>query len=463
MFDAAFGTCLAVCDGIRYTIHDVAFHPALPWIAIATGEYDGGYLYEGETILWNWRTGERRSLFAHTRFAVRCRFDDAQALTVLLTEETDEDDQGYFCVTVRDVLRRSEGGPVEIEPLACEPQALGFGDPGPRWPEQADPWGVLPGLAATSFCPSFGVWDVAWWSDTALAVAADQPVLAVHELVEGTVQRHEHPSGQGVQLLKGRDGVNLLHVFIREGLVSNEGRSHVMTASRAGLVAWEDFDHAYLFSTGPNGQLLGRATGDFPDVTLTGQRTLLTPRRLGHFDIFNHALHVRGSRRRYFLVGDSPTPWTGKWLWTWGEHGLQRCMNWDADGQRMDSLAVVCQDERAFIRASHLYHPQEVFSHWFVDAFDVSAGWVKRWTWAAPGPVTALAAAMKDRPWVAVGTADSTVWILDTVTGRVLDQQVLGDGRTHVIPTALDVSPRGDQLAVGSADGRVWVIDLCPS
>lgn len=460
LFNAALSTSLGTCDGVRYTIQDAAFHPTLPWMAVATGNFDGGYFYEGETLLWNWRTGERRSLFAPSRFALRCRFDNAHTLTVLFTQATDEDDEGHFCITVQEVLRWSERGPIEINPSECEPNALGFGDLGPSWPEQADTWSVLPRLAAASFRPSFGVWDIAWWSDAELAVAATQPVLAVHGLTDGKVRRHEHPKGKGVQLLRDRDGVNLLHVFTQKGHAENEGRSHLMVASRDGLTPWQEFDRAYLFSIGRDGALLGRATGNFPDVTLTGQRTRLISMGLGHFDTSNHALHVRGSRQQYFLAGEAPAPWSGKWLWRLGELGPEKCMNWDADGQRMDSLAVVCQGEQTFIRASHRYHSSEVFAHWFVDSFDVSAGWDKRWTWTATGPVTALAAATSGQPWVAVGTADSTVWLLNAVTGAVLDRQTLGDGRTDVVPTAMDVSPTGRQLAVGSADGRVWVIDL---
>jgi hypothetical protein len=47
----------AVFDHLRYSVNDVAFHPSLPVVAIATGEYDGGMCFEGELVLWNWETG----------------------------------------------------------------------------------------------------------------------------------------------------------------------------------------------------------------------------------------------------------------------------------------------------------------------------------------------------------------------------------------------------------------------
>ncbi|MEU6238820.1 hypothetical protein [Kitasatospora sp. NPDC047058] len=45
-------------------VHAMAFHPALPLLAVGTGEYDGGYHFLGELLLVDLESGTVRSLIA---------------------------------------------------------------------------------------------------------------------------------------------------------------------------------------------------------------------------------------------------------------------------------------------------------------------------------------------------------------------------------------------------------------
>jgi hypothetical protein len=64
----------AAFDQLRYGVNDVAFHPSLPVVAIATGSYDGGWLFEGELALWNWETGEHGLAIEQAPEVVRVAF-----------------------------------------------------------------------------------------------------------------------------------------------------------------------------------------------------------------------------------------------------------------------------------------------------------------------------------------------------------------------------------------------------
>ncbi|MDZ5472231.1 hypothetical protein SM124_10775 [Bacillus sp. 31A1R] len=69
------GKRIATLD-TKYEINEVSFHPSKPIVAIATGSYDGGYLYEGELLIWNYETNTTNRVFEENREVVSARFDD---------------------------------------------------------------------------------------------------------------------------------------------------------------------------------------------------------------------------------------------------------------------------------------------------------------------------------------------------------------------------------------------------
>lgn len=53
---------LAVFDDARYPIRDVAFHPTRTMVVLGAGSYDGGYLFHGQLIVWDWTQAWSKSL-----------------------------------------------------------------------------------------------------------------------------------------------------------------------------------------------------------------------------------------------------------------------------------------------------------------------------------------------------------------------------------------------------------------
>ncbi|WP_371503530.1 hypothetical protein OG871_01415 [Kitasatospora sp. NBC_00374] len=57
---AVYGTGNLACRAVlrtRFPVHALAFHPTAPLLAVGTGEYDGGYFFEGELLLLDWGQG----------------------------------------------------------------------------------------------------------------------------------------------------------------------------------------------------------------------------------------------------------------------------------------------------------------------------------------------------------------------------------------------------------------------
>ncbi|QLH20528.1 hypothetical protein [Streptomyces sp. Rer75] len=79
----------------QFPVHAMAFHPALPLLAVGTGRYDGGYFFEGELLLLRLETGETRSLIEHEigRQVLGLEWLDEEALQVLMAPPDDWQDE----------------------------------------------------------------------------------------------------------------------------------------------------------------------------------------------------------------------------------------------------------------------------------------------------------------------------------------------------------------------------------
>jgi hypothetical protein len=81
---------VAVFDDARYWINDVCFHPTKPWAIVGTGNYDGGYQFEGALLIFDYEANEYWSVLEEDREVTRCRFENDD-LVVLLRPRHDQE------------------------------------------------------------------------------------------------------------------------------------------------------------------------------------------------------------------------------------------------------------------------------------------------------------------------------------------------------------------------------------
>ncbi|MEU9367122.1 hypothetical protein AB0D71_20835 [Streptomyces avermitilis] len=87
-------TCRALLRA-RYPVHAMAFHPKLPLLVVGTGDYDGGYFFEGELLLLDLETGSATSLIEHElgRQVLGLEWLSEQELRVLMAPPDDWQDK----------------------------------------------------------------------------------------------------------------------------------------------------------------------------------------------------------------------------------------------------------------------------------------------------------------------------------------------------------------------------------
>lgn len=506
LYTAHLAQRLAVFDAARFPINDVAFHRELPLLAVATGSYDGGWMFEGELILWNWRTGETVNVLSERREVTRVRFSDEGGLVVLLRPRDEEEH------APADPFDTFVGGALgDLRPYSA--LGLSAGDADPRLAAFAPVAPAALELLPGAFTPQdharhwealtagvelelrHRVWDIAWHGE-----GKRRRVLAVHDrchLEAWSLEGHRtlavHGDGFGVQLLQARDASaaapapaaeTFVHVFTRGNPFTHlpdlstlhrfdgETLSQVMQVERPVLFSVDRFGNFLCRDTGdrrPGGQR-DRSGGGRGDEVRGPDFQVRWRRDLGHYDCFNHHLRLDGGDALYFLRGTPPSSHEHKWLCaaqvtgeatvgeTGGETGaagdVREVFTWDsAERHLMGSTACLLPDG-GLARAYRIYSPRPGSHACYLEAHDLSSG-RRRWH----HPVSALTTSMTvvpGKPWLIYALTDGKVGIMNLDTGLDLCESTLVlDG----VPTMImALAASGDEIAAGTVDGRVLLL-----
>ncbi|MEM1178419.1 MAG: hypothetical protein AAGM22_08750 [Acidobacteriota bacterium] len=479
---------LGVFDRARFPINDVAFHPTEPVAVIATGAYDGGYLFEGELWLWDWQYGDIRRLLSESREAVRCRWLDERRLAVLLRPrdeeefaESDDDWErvaGLVVGVVLDDLRdiqdlgiRGAGLDPRLEGLEpIDPATLGFDGGVPDFRVQR--------LAARESFQALGggwrgrFWDALWLDGERLAVCHDRCHVEVWNVDSGEVELHVSGDGYGVQLVQALGGV-VVHVLGwtasstgEEDGVPDHSTLYRLRPDRLELL--KRFDHAVSLTSDAAGHLLCRDTGSWSDrprprrdVVIDVDGAVRYEGDLVHFDSFNHPLRLDGADGLYFLRGTPASSSGRKKLCCVTLDGeVYEMADWDGGerGEHLLSAAAVALGPGSLVRGHEIFSSDLSRTDVVLERLDLAAAEPVRWSHPAFAAVTALRVA---RGRVFYALTDGTLGVLDAQSGESLATLDLEVDGVPTLGLSLDIGGAdGRSLAVGTADGRLLIYRL---
>jgi len=465
----------AAFDGLRLPVNDVAFHPTQSVAAIGAGSYDGGYLFEGEFIAWNWSNGRHTRLFDNTPEVVRCAYDaDGNGIAAWI-RPWDEEWEGLPDTpdAAFDTLYRVHVpyGDANWSGAGAGHPALSAHDIAPLEATPADTpapdarlaqWLGLPGLEQRG-----AIHDVAWLDQDRIAVAHRGCLLEIHDIRGGPPTRYTG-DGYGCEIILAA-GVHVHAAAPAD--CSAPGWAHDSRLYRwteDGLDLVQAYDGELTFSASSDGILLGRMNRRPPAQRA---RDLLRDLHsggelradLGHYDCFNHYLRIDGAPYLFALQGTPANSHENKHLCIVHADGRVRRL-WPvlkADGKpashAMELSGCYLDDAQGagVVLAGRHYAPE---------VGGACAGFIYRkrleknqelWrhpTRASPAAIVAL----PEPGLVAAAFLDGSLMLVDAGTGRIrLDAKLRLDGLPTVV-YAMDA--RGERLAMGTADGRIAVI-----
>ncbi|WP_331766994.1 hypothetical protein [Embleya sp. NBC_00896] len=473
-------TCRRIAAS-HWPINTLDFHPTLPLLAIGTGCYDGGYLFEGELLLLDLDSGRLVSALKHPREVLDVRWRHDGVLDLVLSPYDD----------YRDERAHHEGHPVAIERddwLAVpERSIIGPEQASARIARERRPWlddsarrqvEELAAACGATWTPRRKVW--------AVEELPDGRILAV---LEGTKLESWLPDGQpqwsvpggrgGRQILLAADGESAWVTVEPPRTWTGSGwRDEPTDVERLSLA-----DGRVLATlnapTRTAGTLTARADGWFGlrDTSRQGDRPMLTlvppagaqpAIRLpfGGYDLFNHYFAVRRSPRLLFLVGDKQEPHLNKWIVAvdppraGGESpGVHRLfpLEWDTrrHGHLYGGPAVHVDDARgpALIHAGAGLGGQGLLPDGAFVVRRALPGGAAHWVFTADFPVTALDLDTATNTLYAAFNSGEIV-ALDAAHGTVRRRVRLHVDDIPAEPLSLTV-PAPNRLIIGTTDGRI--------
>lgn len=313
---------LAVTDQCRFPINEIAFHPDAAILAIATGCYDGGYLFEGDLLIWDYGRDTIQSILPESREVIRCRFDEeGENLQFLLRPWKEEDDDGndisadvYFYQTDRYRDDQIELGEQSEIPLAeCV-----FSELNTRQ-DHTENGMYLEQLASAhslTYEERLLIWDVLWKNEREILCTGNHSTFELWDL-DGRRQFKNTEGHNGVQIFLTEDQQTAyVHsttysYFSPDRTLAKPSFLFKVNLRTGQLTKCFERDGPYCFSRSSDGSFLARSVPNVRRTTEAGNDLMIDRdfvrferHDLGNYNLINHYLRIDGIEELFFLQSE---------------------------------------------------------------------------------------------------------------------------------------------------------------
>lgn len=463
----------ALFDSLRLPVNWIGFHPSQSVVVIAAGSYDGGWMFDGELVLWNWIEDKWWRPVEQVPEVVLAEFGPDGTTLDLIVRPWDEEWGG----SEENSFTRFYQASVSADPGAAGSEfvldaALRLPEDGIEKFAVADAAHrdaeerVAAWLGVSKLDKRGGVWDVAWLGSGKIASVSDDCLLRIDDIGGADAIRIEG-NGYGAAIVGSEPP--LIHVAQQRGWTDCEVVSRLLAVHDGGLVEIGSYPGVYTFTASPNGTVLGRldrhqAGTASTDVVIEIATGAATPIDLGHYDCFNHFVGIEYAPAHYFLQSTPPqgherkrlcrlgTDYRRESLWpvlaqdgTHGSHAMECC------GCYLEDAAGA-----AIVLAGKHYDPNpHAPTRGFIYRKGLDEG---QELWRHPTAAASSAVVYIPEHGVIVATfLDGSLKVVEAVTGAI---RTAGMVTIDAQPTVVfSLAATSHSLALGTLDGRVVMVD----
>lgn len=470
IFDKITLEVLACTDAPRFSINDIAFHSQDTVLALATGDYDGGYSFEGELLLWNWATNEIRSILDSSVEVLRCRFSNNDETIDFITHPPDEGDFEEDCF---DKFFYFENIPVSTFKYPVEfsnqvkPEDVNF-DMGEQ--DFDIVLERLQSLAKTTGCDyevRTCVWDLDWLDQDSLITTSDEHIIELWSLKEGRVFAEKGKSFNGFEIALLREEniayINTVKNINLHDFDEKHGYSKLLSFNleEKTTKAFKEMDYPVTMSLSVHGSLLLRRasydTEGKKDLLINGQ--VETGLDLGHYDLFNHYIRINNQESLYCIQGKPKNQHENKHLVSVNPESKVETehwpLTWEEDNPHlMQGIACILDDK--FISSFEYHHPSNFKFNGFIAARELSSGELL-WSFGINAQTTVLET-IEEYNLVFYALANGEIGLIDLDNGKIVYKEVFKID--DINSCAISASYMQGQIAVGTIDGRVVILGI---
>lgn len=481
----------AFFDHLRYDVNDVAFHPTLPVIAIATGRYDGGWVFEGELILWNWETNESKRVVDAIPEVFRVAFNKTgnQILAYVLpwdegmVEDLNLSDDSFFEIkcTFFESLETDivDSKSISQQMAAQEPvSSESIGQDSRFSLNSTDVEGEISNHCSTGPLLSRSpIWDVKWLNENEVAIVHDDCLLEILS-TSGEILQTFSGDGHGCEIIAGTPP--LIHVSEYAGGTDwhKEHKSTLYRLEDSELIEGRTFIGSYTISRDSRGRILARRDRSGAGLDTKVFDYLFSDKKwatlnLGQYDVFNHYVKIDSAPSLYFVQDDiaDRNPYedfmarSKKWLCTLQSDGtITRLWRILKDDGTHASTALDCTytyledgNKKAIIAAGKHYTPNpRQPAYGFIYRRNIGR---KKDLWRHPTTASpTVIRYVSEQDVVIAFFLDGNQMVIDAKTGKILRQKKFTVNSMPTVICSCDVL--GRNLVIGTMDGRVAITDI---
>jgi len=425
----------------RWEVNAIALHPTRDELAIGAGSYDGGYMFEGQLLIWNWRTGASHSELTENREARRVVWHGDE-LEVNVAPATDEDPTGEMTFELRPARAGDGTGWSPDESSNADPRL----EPSRGRPATEPEPNPIYDRYDAMLERHTGVTAIEWVADGRVAIGTVNGRLLLWE--PATNRTQELSVDRRVTGLWRHDARGLL-VLVE----THQRISQLFALAGTQLELVKSFTVPHTCSVDRRGRILCRSieTRTRRKSTILEPDGTTTELALGGFDVFNHFIRLDGGDELYFLQGDTARAHERKRLCAITPSGdIEVRMPWDGEAlHTMSSIGVLVGDGR--LARGFLVHNPKGSRVGIIELCELTGR--SLWRHEIAGGIAAMAI------WqgcVVAGLLDGTFLALDLDTGKVVHDEPFVFGSSRAMVTAIAV--HDEAIALGSVDGRVSIV-----
>lgn len=440
----------------RYPINDVAFHPDKPQVLISTGTFDGGYMYEGELILWNYQNKQHKNLLKDNREILNSRFIDNHIEFTISPQTEDENEcetytvsqSATFPVSLSDCQKLSEA-PYENSPY-----------------NEVNKTSLIQQInehikhTNKTYTPSYMAWDIVFINEHTLAVGLNNSTVEIWNIQKQTYQTIKlAPDGACAQLFYDEKH-HILTINSMSWNYAPEGETtHIYQIDLTTFKARKVYSGRISLSKNKAGLFFGRQINfrqkTDKDILFNEQFFPLLEKRLGHYDLFNHYIRIDGGEHFFALISYPNDQHTHKSLieidLTNGQIIDQISIDPTA-GHYMNLCAILIKDH--FVVAAEIYKSDPWNKDYTLFSINKNTKSID-WQCSIPSQVTCFCASTNNNH-IFASLTNGEIHLINLCNGKTI--QTLN--KTNLYSSPLSLSRHGNKLAVGYDDGMIEIFTL---